>query len=427
MKSTLVSMAGLAATLTFAAGCQEDPVQYVPPSHLEAITTPVRFVLRHTDTVSYASSAFTLLDANGDVIADGYLHSDSVAPGLTAALSGDTDVPTLSEPGVLSILDRFGVDTLTRIDLATGEVLGQVRTQGTSTTGFSGNPQDVAYVDANSAWVSRYSYNPADEGPDLAGSDLIEIDPATMTRTGARISLASFDTSLTVTGTSGPVTVTARPRPSRLVRVGNYLAVGLDLITDGWETAAPGKLAIVDLTTQSVGSYDLAPLTNCGGLLPVPGHADRIAVVCKGYSDPMAESGLVIVAVDSATGMVSEVEHYRSADHASDDYAFDSVTLLDDGTFLGVHLGGWGTDAPPDSLVRITLADGSRTTLFTAARAQDLFVTMAFDPDTRRILVPDRSVGVRRFVLGGDGVITEGSAITPSGHGLTPIAVSLFP
>lgn len=423
MKSKIALAATLSSSFALFAGCSEEAAT----DELQALSTPVRFVIRHSDTISYASSAFTLLDAQGEIVADGYIHSDSTPVGLTAALSGDTDVPTLSEPGVLSILDRYGMDTLTRIDLSTGQVLGQVRTQGVSASGFSGNPQDVAYVSATSAWVSRYSYNSAGEGDDVAGSDLLEIDPSTMTRTGARVSLASLDTSVMITGTSGPVTVTARPRPARMVRVGNFLAVGLDLITDGWETAAPGKLAIVDLTTHALTTHDLSPLTNCGAIQPVPGEVTQVAVVCKGYTDRTVESGLVVLSIDGTTGVVSEVASYLSSDHPSDAYVFDSVTLLNDGTFLGVHLGGWSPSDPPDSLVRVTLADGSRETVFEAGHAQDLFVTMAFDPATGLILVPDHSVGVRRLTLGSSGDITVGTAIRPRGHGLTAIAASVFP
>lgn len=429
-----VSRAFVSFALALTAACSDGPSNAPAPdggipdggtSALAPIVGTPRFVVRHSD---YASSAFSLLDAQGDVLADGWIHSGSMPPGLTAVLSGDTDVPTAFEPGVLTILDRFGSDVVTRVQFATGNVLGQVRTQGVSTSGFSGNPQDVVVVAPDSAWVSRYGHNlMPGASPDVAGSDLIEIDPSTMTLTGERISLTSFEQPIQVTGTSGTVTVTARARPNRIVRIGSHLAVGLDLVSDGFEGAAPGRLAVVNPGTGDVDSFDLAPLTNCGTVLPVPGEAAQVAVVCKGWADRTAESGLVLLSIDGSTGAVTELDRYATADHASEDYVFDSVVVLGDGTFLGVHVGGWAPTDPPDTLVRVTLADGNRSTLLTAAHPSDLFVTMAFDATTGLLLVPDASVGVRRYQRATDGSFSASSHVTPSGRGLPITSVAVLP
>lgn len=389
---------------------------------LQPVTTPIRFVVHHTD---YRSSAFTLLDALGGILVDGYIHSGTVAPGLSAAISGDTDVPSLHEAGVLTVIDRFGTDVITRVDVASGRVIGQVRTQppDPDMTGFSSNPQDVAYVSATSAWVSRYSHNlvPVTD-PLLEGSDLIEIDPSTMQRTGRRVDLDPLERDVAVGGGS----LTARVRPRRIVVTGDTMAVGLDLITDGYEAAAPGRLALVSLLTRNVTSFDLAPLVNCGNVARVPNQPTYVAVTCAGYGDVVAGSGIAIVAID-AGGNASLVRRYLSADHPSEPTVFDSVTLLDEDEFLGVHVGGFGPSDPPDVLYHVNMTTGTRTLIHTAAFASALFVTMAYDPLSRIVMVPEVGVGIRRFTRELDGTFIAGSVLTPSGHGLPADAVSLHP
>lgn len=420
MKKLALSLASVVA-LSACGGDDERPVGSLAP-----VSSDARFVVRHTD---FASSAYSFLDAEGNVVADAWIHSGSTPPGLTAVLSGDTDLPTRMEPGILTIIDRFAVDVVTRIDLSTGDVLGQVRTQGSSDSAFSSNPNDVAYVSATSAWVTRYGHNTmAGVDPDVQGSDLLELDPSTMTRTGARVDLSSFETVISVYSMGAMVDKPARARPSRVIQVGGFLVVGLDLITDVFEGAAPGKLAIVNIATKAVSSYDLGGLTNCGGLSFVPGNANHIAITCKGYIDPVAEAGVLIVNVDGTTGAVTPVSDYLFSDYPSASGVFDSVLVLDDDEFLGVHNGGYRATDPPDELFHVHMQDGSRSKLHTAAHASDLFVTMAYDPASGVILVPEKTVGIRRMrrdavtgVVHGDGIITL------DGHGLPAAAVVLLP
>lgn len=397
------------------------------PARLAPVPTSAHFVVRHSD---YTSSAYSFLDASGAVVLDGWIHSGSTAPGLTAVLSGDTDTPSVMEPGVLTIIDRFGVDVVTRIDLATGDVLGQVRTQGTSDSAFSSNPTDVAYVSATSAWVTRYGHNTMlGAAGDVAGSDLLEINPTTMTRTGNRVDLASLSVDVSVAQMGGgTVDKSARVHPNRVVKVGGFLAVGLDLITDTFDAAAPGTLAIVTSATGAVGTFNLAPLTNCGTLLPIPGAPSHVAVVCKGWTDIVAESAVVIVNIDPTSGATTEVRRYASSDHALEDPVFDSVVMLTDDAFVGAHVGGFGLAAVADTLVSVDMLTGTRTLVFTAAHPNDLFVTMAFDAASGLLLVPDASGGIHRMMRNAStGAISVMDLVTLTGHGLPVVAVALLP
>lgn len=409
----------LLALALVATACDDRDIGPLP---IPAIETPVRFAVRHSD---FSNTSISLLDDTGAILADDYITSGATRPGLTLAIGGDTDMPTVSEPGVLTIIDRYGSDVVTRIRLADGIVLGQVRTQGESNSGFSSNPQDVLVIDRDSAWVSRYSHNTMTPVVgDVRGSDLLGVDPSTMTRTNGRIDLVTLEETVDSFGTE----MRARARPKKIVRVGNFAAVGVDLITDDYSVAAPGKLAIVDVRNGALSSVDLPDFTNCGNLAPVPGHETYVAVMCQGYNYPNreAESGLVIVSIDPVVGTVTEIRRYATADYLDEDYVFDAFEMIDEDEFVGIHLGGYRVTDPPDSLVHVRMVDGSRTTLFTSEKGSQLFVEPAFDPSTGLLLVPDTSAGVRRFQRGEDGSFTQGELIVLVGHGLPTRAVALL-
>ncbi|HEX6243788.1 MAG TPA: hypothetical protein VFZ61_22895, partial [Polyangiales bacterium] len=61
----------------------------------------------------YNSTSISLLGADGELLADDYINSGSMDPGLTAFLSGDVELPTRSnDPGVLVLIDRFKNDVI---------------------------------------------------------------------------------------------------------------------------------------------------------------------------------------------------------------------------------------------------------------------------------------------------------------------------
>ncbi len=174
------------ATLTFS-----DPLPPARPYRLPDSATGPRFAVVRSD---FQSTSIATLDANGAILDEAILSSESQPTGLVAPLSGDVVLAnaTRNTAGVLNVVDRLGTDVITRFDLETEDVLGQIRV---APGDFSTNPQDMAIVDQARAWVSRFSVNLDPDAPEAdLGNDVIEIDPSTFQATGRRVGLESFTT-----------------------------------------------------------------------------------------------------------------------------------------------------------------------------------------------------------------------------------------
>lgn len=373
----------------------------------------------------YAASAIALLDEDGDVLADDYLTSASTKAGLVTALSGDVELPRASgEVGTLVIIDRFKTDVVTRVDLATGRVLGQVKTHTpatqTSTTAYTSNPFDYLYVGPDTAWVVRAQPNLDPMAPAIdRGDDLLRIDPATMTRTGDRIDLSLLDSQTTVvdpaTGLSKQVVLYSRP--ARVTRTGQTLVVGITRTAYDFRAVGDGVVALVDLATRTVTPFELPGLKNCGGTQAVPGDLGSVLVTCSGdftTKTPASTSdtaGLALLRI--ADGRATLAHVYRARDEATPRPYSASVVALG-GTLVGAASNDYSGKGV-DSFVILDLASGDKTALLTLTPGSGAFGTPTYNPDTRLLLLPDASrnadrrpsAGVRRFRRGDDGSFRE--------------------
>lgn len=364
----------------------------------------------------YTSTAVSLLDWDGTVMADNYVNSTSQRAGLVTALSGDVELPNRSgERGVLVLLDRYKTDVITRLRLSDAEVLGQVKTHAPpprdSESAYSSNPHDYVYIDETTAWITRYEPNLDPGVPELEkGTDLLRIDPTKMERTEDRIDLSVLNT----TGTRlNPDTqmeeeVEVYARPSRMARIGDTLVVGLSRLSFDFSAAGAGAVAIVDLKERKVSGFELEGLQNCGSVAPVPESTDTVLVSCRGHwaSDQRAGSGLVLLRVNG--GDVEVAQRWSAKDHPEARLAVSSPVALGGTWVAGVENGEWTPDnsGRPDVMVVTDLATGEQRELFQSVGAYVLG-SGAFDPVESLLLVPDASTdadkrptaGVRRFLI----------------------------
>ncbi len=222
----------------------------------------------------YTSTVVSLVDPATGMVRDRCLDSGSRAPQLSAALSGDVTLPSNPLPErELLVIDRKQ-STLTWLDPERCQVLRQMNVGD----GFSANPHDVVAGPGDKAYVTRYDRNP---GRPEEGSDLLVIDRARATRLGTVPLPVPSPSALT-----GGQVLSARP--ARAALVGDRLYVVLNNLSDDFEAAASGRVAVVDTTSDRVvASIDLPGLKNCGALLRVPaGGTDALVVGCSGvYSD----------------------------------------------------------------------------------------------------------------------------------------------
>ena len=320
----------------------------------------------------FQSTAIGLLDAQAEVLTECWIDSGSRAPGLVAALSGDVVLSTDQPAGVMTVIDRFGTDVYSRVSLETPEVLGQVRLQDPAVSGaFSANPHDAVAVGPGSVWVSRFAGNANADAPPIGrGSDLLELDPRTFTRTGRRISLEGLIEPVMVDTDDGPEPRDAYPRPSRIVRIADRLVVGLARFTLGFDGAAPGAVAIVDPDSGSVRRHFLDPgVFNCGRVVPIPAAEDQVVVGCIGFSMPFgdeaqirASSGIFVLRVEGDN--VTTVRRWLPSEDPSAPLAVVEVVALDERTVAALDYGRPG----PDRYFIIDLETGD-STLFVRVRS----------------------------------------------------------
>jgi hypothetical protein len=367
-------------------------------------------------------TTIALLQPSGKRLRADFIDSGSASAGLVTALSGDVVVPTRSgDPETLTLIDRFRTDVVTRIDVASGDILAQIQTQTPNAQGaktaFSSNPQDYVRIDDHHAWVTRFNANPSADAAVDRGDDMLELDPSKGTRTGRRIDFSPLDVMAERQNpdTGKKQSVVAYARPSKIVRLGHFAVVGLARLSESFDAIGPGMVALVDLDARSVHGVALDGLQNCGQVVPVPDDATRVAVACAGFlhDDPRPGSGLALLRLQNGTLSIEHV--WRASEHAQAAMTAFGLVAIGGNVVAAVAAGQDPTTqsmnpssgaAPPDfdQLYRVDLASGEQQLLL---QAEGRFVLGdgSYNPRRGILLVPDASVdahqrptaGVHRF------------------------------
>jgi hypothetical protein len=416
--SSILLLACLAALLLGQLGCQPERQRGV-----QAVDVRPSFAVVASD---YSSSSVALLDADGSVLAPDFLHSGSAPAGLVATLSGDVVLPTRSgEDGIVTLLDRFRTDVVTRVDPMRGRVVGQLRTQNPEradgSLGYSSNPQDYVFFDASTAWVTRFEPNMGVDRDDIdRGNDLLRIDPTGLRRMG-RISLQPLNGRAPRVGLDGEPgeAVAVFARPSTMSRVGDRLVVGLARLSLAADAMGEGMVALVDPASGDVQGVPLEGMLNCAELAPVPDEPNAAVVSCGGFYRTPGREGAGLALLRLRDGML-QVEHlWRAVDHPDAPLAVGAVVPLGGSEVIAVAHGegeqrdGSGELSGPPSRDRVYVADletGERSLLF-EARGRFVIGSGAYDADSGLLLIPDASIddsarpvaGVRRFLRAADG------------------------
>ena len=240
--------------------------------------------LLHSD---YQSTVLGLADpATGAVVASVCIHSGSARGALTFGLSGD--VVLVSQPwpdGTVTLLDRLQ-QTLVWVDPQTCRAVRQI----SIATHFAANPQDATYIAPNRAYVTRHQRNSRPQrGPFDAGDDILVIDP----QSGALLSTIDLHP------LAGPG---LWARPARMQRIGTLVYVSLLNMSDDFAHMGPGRIAVIDTTSDTVVDvWDLPHGKNCFDLQQ---HAasGQLAVTCIGpYGDAEDASTVWILGHGRAT------------------------------------------------------------------------------------------------------------------------------
>lgn len=386
------------------AGCGLEPP--CPAATLAPLDQTPAFAVVTSD---YQSTAVALLDPRGELVTEAWIDSGTTEAGIVTALTGDVVLPTEPWPGELVLIDRFGVDVLTRISLPDGRVLGQAPTQlprpdnaAESTSGFRSNPHDAIRLDATRALVSRFEKNANAAAPALdQGNDLVVVD-LERNELVDRIALDALDV------LEGDTRYLARP--SRMVRVGAHVVVALGRLSGHWE-AANGAVAIVHPETAEVSAVELPGLRSCLTVRRPPDGGDLVFVLCSGdgfetgtsnmASEAMRRMHAGIATVRVAPDGSGRLEQaWRAADDPGRPAPSSALVPLDQER---VVFAAWGDrrEGRPDRVYLMDLATSDASLLLET----DAFAVGPghYQPSDRTLLLPDASAGLRRWVLSPDG------------------------
>ncbi|HEY6078465.1 MAG TPA: hypothetical protein VIW29_06665 [Polyangiaceae bacterium] len=299
------------------------------------------------------SSEVGLLAPDGEVASSAVISSaSSGASNVAAALSGDvTAAGWPGGPNELVLLDRYGTNVLTFLDVMTA----QVRAQLAVGTGFDANPQDYLQVSEHKAYVPRLGENPSPGSePFDAGSDLLVIEPE----------LPEIVDSLPMPRVSGFL-----PSPSGIARVADDVLVTLWHFRSDFQAMADGEIVALAIADDSLRyRLQLTGLQNCGRVALSPSGA-LLAVACqsfidsKGYAPDFSKSGIVLF--DASVDPPREERRFAASElvggpiQYSVEFASEGLLLFKSQTALGAE--------QDNRLLSLQLNSGAVTLLATAA------------------------------------------------------------
>ena len=252
------------------------------------------------------------------------------------------------------IINRFGFDNVTIVDLDTGTLVDQI------STGAGTNPQDVA-VQGDKIYVAA-----------LGSGDIIVLDAANPMATPGAIDISSYDTD-------------GLPDANSIYRVGDTLFVTIGVLDDTF-TSTAGKVILIDTTNDQVqGDFDLVYNNPFGVLQP---HGDEELIVTT-TEDFGAGNGCVerITATGTEGSAGCLVENSALGGYAT--------TYRSDGDLVHLAVSTSFTEAK-----LVTVLDGALDdTSMTAAGVQPTDIEVC---PTGHVVVGDATGGGLR-IYGGDG------------------------
>ena len=243
----------------------------------------------------FSTTSLSILDTTGALV-----HADCVDSATagtasgTKTISGDAVLP--SQPqlgGDVVIIDRGNV-ALTFVDPNTCKIVRQIPVPGLKT-----NPHDVVMLNNEKAYVTRYDPNLATTDPNLAGNDVVAINPTT----GALLNRIVLDAyASTVAGT------TILARPDRALLADGKVIVSLNETDQQFKTYGEGQIVVIDPATDTVSAaLALTGLANCEGMTYVDAQM-TLLVACGGpYAGTTSESGIAIVDLSVSPPVLTRV------------------------------------------------------------------------------------------------------------------------
>jgi hypothetical protein len=267
---------------------------------------------------------------------------------LALALSGDVDVP-FNPPasGRLLILDRYGTNVLTWMNLRTAGVLAQLPIG----TGFESNPHDYVEVDSTRAYVSRFGTNPnPNQQPFDQGGDVLVVD-TTVPAIKGRIAIPE----------ENPV---LQPCPDSMTWIGSEVVLTLGRWSADFSEVGDGRFVGISPVTNTIDwTVNVAGLQSCGRVAVSP-SGKSAAIACSSQEnmsthqfDPTKSD---IVIYDSTQSPPLEVQRLGLGMKLNAGLQTD-IAFASDDILVATTYGGSGT--PGDTVFSVGVTTGEVTNL----------------------------------------------------------------
>jgi hypothetical protein len=216
-------------------------------------------------TSDYKSTNIVVSTLDGTTLSGSFVSSGATKPGLALALSGDVDVPFAPPAsGRVLLIDRYGTNVLTWMDLAHATVIAQLPVG----TGFDSNPHDYIEIDSKRAYVSRFGTNPnPGQEPFDQGGDILIVDTTTPAIMG-RIAIPEENPAL-------------QPCPDVMTWMGGEVVLTLGRWSADFSQVGDGRFVGLSPTTSAVDwSVNVTGLQSCGRLALSP-SGTIAAIACS--------------------------------------------------------------------------------------------------------------------------------------------------
>jgi hypothetical protein len=310
-------------------------------------------------TSDYQSTNIVVSNLDGTTLSGSFVSTGATKPGLALALSGDVDVPVVAPLSQrVLLIDRYGTNVLTWMDLATAGALAQLAVG----TGFESNPHDYVDVDASRAFVSRFGTNPSPGQQAFdQGGDLLIVDTRVPAITG-RIAMPEDNPALNPCPDG--MTVLGGPGGEVVVTLGRW--------SEGFTAVGDGRFVGVSPETDTVDwTVDVTGLSSCGRLAVSPSGA-LAAIACSSMENMMTHqfnlSASDIVVYDATVTPPRELR--RLGVPAKLGAAVQPlIAFATDDAILALTYGGSATSG--DTVVAVSATTGDITPL---GQAQKPFV-----------------------------------------------------
>jgi hypothetical protein len=299
-------------------------------------------------TSDYKSTNIAISKLDGTTLSASFVSSGAAKPGLALAISGDVDVPFFAPASKrVVILDRYGTNVITWMDLTTASVIAQLPIG----TGFEANPHDYLEIDDTYAYVSRYGTNMAPGvQPFDEGGDVLIVDTKTPA-IAARIPIPESDATLL-------------PRPDAMNWIGSYVALTMGRWSADYATVGDGRIVGISPATHQIAwQVDVTGLKACGRVALSPSRK-LAAIACSGKRDTSTKlfdtTASDIVVYDATTVPPTEIRRLKTAVQLNSGIQ-PALTFANESTLLAKSYGGNAT--PGDHAFAVDVATGAITDL----------------------------------------------------------------